>query len=222
MGKQRIQDKSIGLKALQGLLTPDTVTGGSATNRLGFLPLGEYKGQVRFFDLDKLVNQPLVQAEQLHILGVLDGREEDYDLQTLTIANGAAVGTVYRGELPEDGVPAGEVWYINAVELVVPADAGGTPAMNWRCSLWTDRIGESEYGQAFHAADVSFTPGGGSQWDEFTYPGNFWAPTNKPNLLRLPAGEKLTVVATNTLNPATAAMECVARIYGFIGKKLVD
>jgi len=218
MGKQRIVDRAV--SALQTLvnLTPAQVTQGTNFSRLGYLPIGVYKGSPAFVDLDKLANQPLVQAEMLHILGLLDGREEDYDLQTLTIANGTAAGAAVRGQLT---VPSGELWFLNAVEMVLPADAGGTPTMNWQCSLWTDRVGESVYGQPFHANALDFSPGGGTQWDEFTYPGNFWAATNKPQLLRLPAGTVITFTATNTIAAATADMQCIGRLYGFIGKPLV-
>jgi hypothetical protein len=222
MGKQKTQDKGVRLSALQTTttLTPAMVTGGVPVNQLGFLPLGEYKGEVRFFDLDLLVNEPLVLAEQLHILGLLDGREEDYDLQTLTIPNAAAIGAQVTSDIE---VPSGEVWFISALEMVLPADAGGTPTMNWHCDLWTDRsVTPSTYGQPFHAAAVSFSPGGGTQWDEFTYPGNWWAATNKQCPLRLPAGKKITFVVTNTVAVATAAMTCIGRVYGWIGKKLVE
>ena len=220
MGKDRVVDKTISpLQALTSV-NPLTATEGRSRGSLGVLPIGYYRGEAAFWDLDKAVAQPLVHAEQLHILGLLDGREEDYDLQTLTIPNGAAVGAVLTGELE---VPSGEVWFISAIEMVLPADAGGTPTMNWHCDLWTSRLATpSPYGQAFHNNAVNLSPGGGTNWDEFTYPGNWWAATNKQVPLRLPAGTKLTFVATNTVAVATGAMNCIGRIYGWIGKKLVD
>ena len=219
MGKDRVVDKTISpLQALTSV-SPLTATEGRSRGSLGVLPIGYYKGVAAFWDLDKAVVQPLVLAEQLHILGLLDGREEDYDLQTLSIASGAAVAASVNGQLE---VPSGEVWFISAVEIVLPADAGGTPTMNWHCSLWTDRaVTPSAYGQPFHAAAINFSPGGGTNWDEFTYPGNWWAATNKQCPLRLPAGTKITFVATNTVAVATAAMACIGRIYGWIGKSLV-
>jgi len=78
MGKQKIVDKTITpLQALTSV-TPLTATEGRTRGSLGILPIGVYKGEAAFIDLDKLANQPLVEAEQLHILGILDGREEEW------------------------------------------------------------------------------------------------------------------------------------------------
>jgi hypothetical protein len=216
-GKQRVQDKT--MRTLQSLvnLTPDVVTGGVQVNQLGFLPIGNYKGTPAFWDLDKAVNQPLVYPEQLHILGILDGREEDYDLQTITIPNGSAVGSVITEDLT---VPTGEVWFINAVRLVTPADAGGRANINWRCSLWTDRLAAAAAGQLFTAAGYA-NVAGGTWWDEFHAGAPFIGPNNKNHPLRLPAGTVITFQATNTLAIATGAMACTGALFGWIGKALV-
>ena len=188
----------------------------------GFIPMGDYKGYGALWNIDLAVKQPLVLAEQLHILGLLDGREEDYDLQTIRIPNGAAIGASVRERL---AVPTGDVWYVTAVELITPADQGGTPTLNWRCSLWTDRATTPDTdGQAFRPAgqEWSNSPGGGTAYDEFVPPANWWAARNKPVMLRLPGGTVITAVATNTVALATANMDCTLRLYGFIGKSLVD
>ena len=216
-GKQRVQDK--GIRSLQSLvnLTPDVVTGGTNVSQLGYLPIGNYKGIPAFWDLDKAVNQPLVHAEQLHVLGILDGREEDYDLQTITIPNGSAIGAVVTESLT---VPTGEVWFINAVRLVTPADAGGRANINWRCSLWTDRLAAVAAGQLFTALGYGGVAGG-AWWDEFHAGAPFIAPNNKNYPLRLPAGTIITFQATNTLAIATGAMACTGALFGWIGKALV-
>lgn len=201
-------------------LTPSAVTGGIRRDQLGVLMIGAYKGAAAFFDLDKLANQPLVWAEQQHILGVLDGREENYDLQTITSVLAEGIGTVHTETLT---VPAGVVWFLNAVEIVVPASGGANAfTANWRCSLWTDRAAvPSAAGQAFHAADYAPGVGGGTQWDEFGVIPLLWAANNKPATLRLPAGAVLSVSFTNTLAVAAAVVNCLFRVYGYIGKLLV-
>lgn len=219
MSRDRVVDKAINPLQLTNL-TPAAVTGGRAANTWGVIPIGAYKGAAAFFDLDKLANQPLVWAEQQHILGILDGREEDYDLQTITTILNEAIGTVHTAQLT---VPAGVVWFLNAVESVVPASGGANAySANWRCSLWTDRAAvPNANGQAFLAADFNPGVGGGTQWDEFGVIPILWAVTNKQVLLRLPAGTVLTVTFTNTLAVAAAAVNCIFRVYGYIGKALV-
>ncbi len=220
MGRQKVVDKRV--SALQALynLTPALAVQGRAAGSLGVIPLGYYKGQVRFWDLDLAVNQPLVFAEQQHILGILDGREEDYDLQTLAVTLAEAIGTQHTAQLT---VPAGVVWYLNAVEIVIPASGGANiVTANWRCNLWTDRAATpSTNGQLFHAADLNFGVGGGTQWDEFGVIPLLWAATNKPVALRLPAGAILTVTFTNTVAVAAGTVNCIFRVYGYIGKLLV-
>jgi len=222
MGRQKLADKSIDpiQQAIQAMQTGTYTIAQALQMFSGIIPIGDYKGSAALFDLDLLVKQPLVEAEQMHILGILDGREEDYDLQTVTIPNGSAINVALTGSL---AVPAGEVWYVNAVRMISPADAGGSPAMNWHCSLWEDRAATpNPAGQPFHAAAVNFTPGGGTQWDEFCWPANIWAAANKPNLLRLPAGTVITFTVVNTAGVATADMACTLALFGFIGRSLVD
>jgi len=216
---QKLVDKTISPLQLT-TLTPASVTQGRATNTWGVIPIGNYKGAAAFLDLDKLANQPLVLAEQLHILGILDGREEDYDLQTITTVLAEAIGTIHTAQLT---VPAGVVWFLNAVEMVVPVSGGANAyTANWRCSLWPDRaLVPSPNGQAFLAADFNPGVGGGTQWDEFGVVPLLWAATNKPQTLRLPGGTVLTVSFTNTLAVAAAAVNCLFRVYGYIGKALV-
>ncbi len=225
MGKTRVTDKEISIEEASQVVLGALQAGAVTTAQMqrmfpGHIPLGDSRGRGAMWNLDLAVNQPLVHAEQLHIIGILDGREEDYDLQTVTIPNGAAVNAQVTGELV---VPSGEVWYVVAVQLHTPADDGGTPAINWRCSLWEDRAATpSPAGQAFHANPLSNTPGGDTWYDEF-HP---FAPSitvfNKPVALRLPSGAVITVIATNLTAPATGDMACSLALKGYIGKALVD
>jgi len=132
-------------------LTPASVTGGIAVSALGRLPIGVYKGVAAFFDLDKLANQPLVQAEQQHIMGILSGREAAYDLANVAIAAADPIGTAHLGVIT---VPTGEIWYVNAVEGFSPANGAlAQVGYNWYCSMWTDRVGSLGHGQPFHTAE---------------------------------------------------------------------
>jgi len=219
MGKDKIKD--MGIRPLTTLtnLTPAMVTVGQAVGALGDLPIGVYKGAAAFFDLDKLANQPLVAAEQLHILGNLDGATEDYDLQTITV--GAIVaGTVVTETLT---VPTGEVWYINGVVGTCVADLTGTIVYNWRCSLFPDAAG-NVLGGVYHtnwlATPVGVAPLLGS--DEFSAIATVFAIGNKPVLLRLPAG---TTISGELMNAAGAAAATTVtgtfQLFGFIGRTLV-
>ncbi len=219
MGKQNTVEK-LGLVRAQTLttVTPDQVTN-RTVGELGTLPIGSYKGSAAFWDLDKAVNQPLIDAERRHILGILDGREEDYDLQTLGIVAAEAIGTAHSATLT---VPAGETWFITFISTTLPASGGANIiAANWFCSLWTDRVGALGNGQAFHAAAVDFGAGGGNQLDEFTAAGPVWANTNKDVALRAPAGTVFTVIFTNTIAVAAGAVNATFQVFGYLGKPLV-
>ncbi len=216
MGKDRLVNKVVTpMQTLAGLTIASALQ-----NRIASYLLGGYKGQSAFVDLDKLVNQPLVLSEKAHILGILDGREEDYDLQTQSVTLAEAIGTPHSASIT---VPSGEVWYVNAIENVSPASGGANiVTVNWRCSLWTDRIAGLSAGQTFHAADINLGVGGGTQWDEFGVIPLLWAATNKPETLRLPAGTVLTFTFTNTVAVAAGTVNCISRVYGYIGKALVE
>ncbi len=223
MGKQKLVDKTImpqetGPMPLQlsGLTVAQAMQ-----NRLGVYMLGGYKGQTVFVDLDKLVNEPLVDVEMKHILGILDGREEDYDLKTLTPAIASPIGTALSGSLT---VPAGQVWYINAVQIKLDTTGAAHGLVgNWRCSLWPDRAATpSEAGQPFHATDLVQAANGTTTWlDEFGPIAVTWQITNKTPLLRLPAGTMITFTLVTTTAIVDLAVANTLKLYGFVGKKLV-
>ena len=149
MGKQRLQDKGVGLSALQTIasITPGIVTGGTSINQLGFLPLGEYKGEVRFFDLDNLANQPLIWAEKQWTRDKVDTRN---GLAQLSVPIGAAVGSQHTAEIE---VPTGEVWYLGEHEMRIPQVAGltaGDITLNFRVSSFPK---PNEHDKAYYDPD---------------------------------------------------------------------
>ncbi|GAI91548.1 unnamed protein product, partial [marine sediment metagenome] len=189
MGKQRVANKAITPQQILQALQAGSITTAQAQAMFnGVMPVGDYKGIAAIFDLDLLVKQPLVDAEQKHILGILDGRLEGYDLRTLTFAIDAPAGTPLAGTLT---VPAGPPWYINCVRMFVPADATAGFTVNWHCSLWTDPAAvPSEAGQPFRSAAQALLatncPAGVvdlEQLDEFGPVSAAWLITNKVPLL---------------------------------------
>jgi len=189
-----------------------------------------YKGAAAFWDLDKAVNQPLVDAEQKYMNGILSGREEAYDLVTVLVPVTSVAGSILVGSLT---VPVGELWYVNAVRMACPGDVTAGFTLNWACNLWTDRLAASPLGQAFHAPAAALAnlngltthvaPAGAAivQLDEFGEIATAWLLSNKVPLLRLPAGTIITfTVLTDTALP-TIATACTLQLYGAMGRILV-
>jgi len=222
MGKQKVVDKSIHPLTTITSITPAGVI--PDITQAGVIPVGNYKGVPAFWDLDKANNQPLVNAELAHILGILDGREEGYDLRTLTTVVGVTspIGTILSGTLV---VPAGEVWYINAVETNVNAVGAANGLVgNWRCSLWTDRAAAPNAGgQSFHpvaglpAAAGALT----TTIDEFGAIAPLLVLTNKIPLLRIPAGGILTFTLVTVTAQVDVAVASTIQLFGSVGKVLV-
>ena len=185
----------------------------------GVIPIGDYKGVAAALDFDALVKQPLVDAERRHILGILDGREEDYDLQTLAIVAGELAGTLHTATIV---VPLGEVWFINVVRGVVPLTVASTVTYDWWCSLWTDRVAAVAAGQPFWQTPQTNVPGGPYTYDaEFSAQAALWSPNFKDVSLRAPGGTIFTCVFATAIGPGEA-INCTFQIFGYIGKSLVD
>jgi len=222
-GQQKVKkDHVLFVKGKHGEFIPLEVTNLTPNQMMAagkaYMPVGVYKGGEAFVDLDLMVNQPLVQAEGLHILGILDGREEGYDLRTVTVPLGTLAGVAVSGQLT---VPAGELWLVDMIALTTPADNGGRTNINLRCSVWQDRgASPSALGQLW---DVNgFAAAGGNTWYAEFHPGApFIDPANKNVPLRLPGGTILTVIATNTIAAALGAMNSTLQVYGYRGKPLV-
>ena len=215
MGKDRVKDKTVSpLQALTSV-SPLTATEGRSRGSLGVLPIGYYKGDAAFWDLDKANNQPLVHAEQLNSLGKIDTRNQI----TLTIPNGTAVG-VY-GTVAELEVPSGEVWFLSQVELITPAQAGGIVLGNFRISGWSDP--NVAAGQAFWANNQGQALGGTYVAECYGCAPAFVALGDAIGApLRLGPGDKLTLFGEVTTAALTAARTLTLNPYGWKGKRLVD
>jgi len=217
MGKQDVKDKTI--DPIRALQTGNLTTAQAQQMFSGVMPVGDYKGVASILDLDLLVKQPLVDPERRHILGILDGREEDYDLQTLAIVAGELAGTLHSATIV---VPLGEVWFINVVRGVVPFTVASTVTYDWWCSLWTDRIAAAVIGQPFWQTPQTNVPGGPYTYDaEFSAQAALWSPNFKDVSLRAPGGTIFTCVFATGVGPGEA-INCTFQIFGYIGKALVD
>ena len=218
MGEKKLVDKTIIPQQVLYDLTPQAATRDRNAGSLGVVPIGYYREAAAFWDLDKAVNQPNVWAEQQHILGILDGREEDYDLQTLSIAAGEAVGTSHDAQL---SVPDDEVWFINRVRMYVPKTLECSVDANWYCSLWKERISDLGYGQPFYGAARNDGVGGPFTYDaEFGGARTAFGTNSKEVQLRAPGGTIFTVVFT-TRTAVGEAIDCTFQLFGYIGKSLV-
>jgi len=220
MGKEKVVDKTIHPMSTLTSLTPAMVTGGIPVNQIGNLPIGYYRGAAAFWDLDYAVKQPLVWAEQQHILGILSGREEDYDLQTVGVVLAEVIGTAHIAQLT---VPTGELWFVQGIETTIPASGGVSQyGTNWYCSLWTDRVGALGYGQPFWGVEQLSAVGGSNWFDEFGVAPNIFAVSNKQAVLRAPAGTVFTFIVTTRTLACDLALNVAFQVWGFLGKALVD
>ena len=172
-------------------------------------------GSLRIMNLRTLVEQ-LAPAERVHVVGKVDSR----DGITATIPAASAIGTVVTEELE---VPSGEVWFIDVIELISPAESG--PAVgdivqvNVRVSSWPDSA--SEAGQSHYAVNQG-TAALENFYAEFNHVAPLWALDNLSTELRLVGGDKLTLVATLTGAIAGAALVATLNPYGWKGRYLVD
>lgn len=233
MGKQKVEDKTISPAEFIKALQSGSITIAQAQQMFnGTMPVGDYKGIAAIFDLDKLVNQPLVDIEQKYMLGILSGRQAGYDLVTVTTPITATAPSVLSGALT---VPDDDLWYVNAVRMTGPGGiGGGGVTLNWHCSLWTDLVAASPLGQPFHdptaalanaAGLTTHTPplgGPNVQLDEFGATANIWLPSNKVPLLRLPAGTVITFTVSLDTGSPLAPMVSTLQLYGSLGKILVS
>ena len=209
MSERKLVDKTITPQQALTQVTPADVTNRDYRG-LGVLPIGRYKGSASFFDLDKLVNQPLVLVEKAHALDRIDDR----NLVDVEIGAGAAVGATGRDR---HTVPAGKVDFINRIVVNAPAvDGGGAYlSVNIRVSIWPDPAATPDPdGKAYWSADkepkaVPVTldlPAQGELGEE----------------LRLPAGSTLTLVATVKGAALAADTTATMTIYGRRANALVE
>jgi len=220
MGKQDVKSKVVSPAEIVRALQSGSITTAQAQQMFnGVMPIGDYKGIASVFDLDKLVNQPSILAEQQHVLGILSGREEDYDLQTVDVVLAEVIGTAHVAQLT---VPDDELWFVQAIETTVPASGGVSQyGTNWFCSLWTDRVGALGYGQPFWGAEQLSAVGGSNWFDEFGVAPNVFAVSNKQPVLRAPAGTVFTFIVTTRTLACDLALNVTFQVWGYRGKPLV-
>jgi hypothetical protein len=216
MGRDKVVDKAI--RPLQAVtsLTPAQVANRRA-NDLGVLPIGVYKGGAAFIDLDKLANQPLAAVERLYSLDRLDDR----DAVQAKIAAGASVGSKAEGQLT---VPAGEVWLINRLEAVSPAESGAGVGdivqVNIRVSSW--KYPDARTGTEVNANGRSYWSADRGDASLNTYTIDLPAQGELGEELRLVGGDVLTLAATLTGATAGADLTATLTPYGRKVKKLVE
>ena len=217
---QKLIDKTIQPLQLTSL-TPAAVTGGIAVNQLGSIPIGNYKGTAAFFDLDKLVNQPLIWAEKQWTQDIVDSRN---GFVSIVVPIGTLVGASVTGVLT---VPAGEIWYLGEHILFIHQAAAltfGDLVVNFLVSSFTKTIAGTDKpyldparALVATAAQIAAAAAGPRTLDT-----QFLAGDELGVSLRLVGGDKLTLVATvATANTAVAPITVDLTVYGRVGKSLV-
>lgn len=185
----------------------------------GVLPIGDYKGVASILDLDKLVNQPLVSAEQLYSLDRID--ERDAITSHLAIDASPATAPV----LATLEVPADELWILFNVDIacLVTAIADEVIRANFRLSIWP--FPDVRGGATVNPAGRAFwTPAAAPEATSTVAIEDSTAFAGLRALgaqLRLPGGSVLTLEAASTGAPLTEARDVTLTPYGRKVKVLV-
>lgn len=181
-----------------------------------------FDGSLRVLDVGAL-RELEVLAEAVHSFRKLDGR----DVITANMPLASPVGTIVTATLT---VPAGEVWFLGAVNIVSPADtaaAGDIVQVNFRISKWVDQAATpSADGQLFWPANQGTAAlNTYSAWFA-GHEGLVWTAwgdaIQTPHGLRLVGGDYLTLVATMTGVAAAAILASTLTPFGYGGKVLVN
>lgn len=152
----------------------------------------------------------LSEREAGYMVGKLDSRQA----ATATIAAAAAVGTVGTATIV---VPAGELWFVQEIDILCPYDATGVVSVNFCFSCWesSDPCCEAWY----WAADKELEDGEAIHFFASFYTG---APLNDKEFMNVPqrlvAGDVITLQATVKTAVPTAAMSAVITPYGYRAK----
>jgi len=183
--------------------------------REGFIVLGYYKDALAFLDLDKAVIQPLVAAEKLHATDRIDDRDQI----SATVKSGAAVGSKASAKLE---VPSGEVWFLNRLVLVSPAESGAGVGdivqVNFCVSAWKLRADETEL---VEKAGRKYWKDNKGTAATNTYTVDLPAQGELGEELRLVGGDFITLYAELTGATAGADLTATLTPYGRKGKLLV-
>lgn len=217
MGEKRLVNKSISPAEVARALQSGSITVAQAQALYnGVMPIGDYKGRAAILDIDKLVVQPLVQSEKLYALDKLDAR----DIITANLIVGTLVDGTIRARTT--AVPAGEVWFINRIAVVVPVQTGAEAIVqaNFRISTWA--IPDIRTGVTPDADGRSYWPADVGAGAAATFTADLPAQGELGEELRLPAGAVITLVATATVaGCVTVAKACTLTMFGRKGKLLV-
>lgn len=179
------------------------------------LMAGWEKGELRLANLGTL-DEAQVLAEKAHALDRIDDRDEVEG----TIAAGAAVGATATKSIE---VPTGEVWFLNRLVLVSPAESGvgvgDIVQVNVRVSKWT--VPDVRGGTTVDANGRAYWPAAQGTAALNTYTIDLPAQGELGEELRLEGGDKLTLTAVLTGVAAGADLTASLTPYGRKGKKLV-
>ena len=217
MGQQNLVNKTINPLQLTSL-TPAAVTGGTPVNQLGFIPIGNYKGAAAFFDLNLLVNEPLIWAEKQWTQDIVDTRN---GFVAITVPIGTLVGASVTGNIT---VPAGEIWYLGTHRLLIHQAAAltaGGLVVNFLVSSFPKTLAGADkaYLDAERALARTQAQIAAGDFDLTT---QFQAGDELGVPLRLVGGDVLTLVATvATAATVGATITVDLTVYGRVGKSLV-
>ncbi|KSV16577.1 hypothetical protein CY91_04540 [Dehalococcoides mccartyi] len=171
-------------------------------------PLGQELTLLGVYDNDsgywmglplQVLREALLTAESLHT----EDRIDERDKIEATVPNASAQDTVKTKEFE---VPAGEVWYLNRLNLITEAEISG----NVRVSRFpkVDTVEKKYLGTDLAASQ--------NEDYDMASPGQLGAD------LRLLGGDKLTVVATVTaVGGTTADRKVTLNVYGRKARRLV-
>jgi hypothetical protein len=171
-------------------------------------PLGQELTLLGVYDNDsgywmglplQILREALLTAESLHT----EDRIDERDKIEATVPNASAQDTVKTKEFE---VPAGEVWYLNRLNLITEAEISG----NVRVSRFpkVDTVEKKYLGTDLSASQ--------NEDYDLASPGQLGAD------LRLLGGDKLTVVATVTaVGGTTADRKVTLNVYGRKARRLV-
>jgi hypothetical protein len=160
--------------------------------------------------------EALVQAEYLTPLGKIDSR----NAITLTVPSGTGVGLYATRKNIE--VPAGEVWFITALDLVTPVQHAGIVLANVRISNWPDSAATPDAdGLPFWATNQGGA-GGLNVTGECYQAAPLLIPLGEAigTPIKLPPGAKLTICAEVTTAQLNADSVITLTPYGWKGKLL--
>jgi hypothetical protein len=188
-----------------------------AENSILVAGFDHFDGSLRILDVGAL-RELEVLAERVHSTGKLDTR----DTVTATIAAASAVGTTATATIT---VPAGEVWFIHAIVVHVPAQTvGDIVTANFRISRWPDTATTpNTAGLAFWAANVGVGVAADFEADFGELPAAFIALGDAiGTYLRLEGGDVITLNSVLTGVAAAGALATTLTPYGYKGKLLIS